>query len=233
MTLEITPVRVLRAGDTPHSDVPPVADGTMALWLLPLAEDPGAPALLDAEERRRWHALIRADHRARYLAAHGGLRRLLGHYLGVRADKVEFFREDCPVCASPHGRPAVRGGGFHFSLSHSGDLALVGIAATPVGVDVEEHPEAEVSDLVADSLHPREREEFARLPAEDRPAAFAQCWARKEAYLKGTGEGLAGGLDRTYMGMGPEPATVPGWSLADVRVAPAYAAAVAVAVAER
>ncbi|MFF8510138.1 4'-phosphopantetheinyl transferase family protein [Streptomyces sp. NPDC015492] len=229
MTMETTPVRVLRAGEAPESAVLPVADGTVALWLLPMAEDPGAPALLDAEEHRRWKALIREDHRARYLAAHGGLRRLLGHYLGTPPEQVVFVREDCPVCGGPHGRPAVRGGGLHFSLSHSGDLALVGVAAVPVGVDVEAHPEAEVSALVADSLHPREREEFARLPAEARPAAFAQCWARKEAYLKGTGEGLAGGLDRTYTGMGPEPAPVPGWSLTDVRVAPSYAAAVALA----
>lgn len=225
--MEITPVRVLRPGDVPESTVLPVTDGTVALWLLPVAEDPAAPALLDAEERRQWKALIREDHRARYLAAHGGLRRLLGHYLGMRADEVVFVREDCPLCGGPHGRPAVRGGGIHFSLSHSGDLAFVGLAATPVGVDVEVHPEAEVSALVADSLHPREREEFALLPLEDRPAAFARCWVRKEAYLKGTGEGLVGGLDRTYLGMGPEPATVPGWSLADVRVAPSYAAAVA------
>ncbi|WP_328946190.1 4'-phosphopantetheinyl transferase superfamily protein [Streptomyces sp. NBC_00250] len=229
MTLKITPVRVLRTGEVPESAVLPVADGTVTLWRLPVAEDPGAPALLDAEERQRWKSLIREDHRTRYLAAHGGLRRLLGQYLGMRADEVVFVREDCPLCAAPHGRPAVRGGGVHFSLSHSEDLILVGLAATPVGVDVEAHPKAEVSALVADSLHPREREEFARLPLEARPAAFARCWVRKEAYLKGTGEGLAGGLDRTYLGLGPEPAAIPGWSLADVSVAPSYEAAVAVA----
>ncbi|MFG2898977.1 4'-phosphopantetheinyl transferase family protein [Streptomyces zaomyceticus] len=227
MTLEITPVRVLRAGDLPEQAVPPTADGAVALWLTRVAADPTAHELLDAEERRRWRALVREEDRARYLAAHGSLRRLLGHRLGIPADRVEFVREDCPLCGGPHGRPAVRGGGVHFSLSHSGELVLIALAPMPVGVDVEAHPEAGVSDLVADSLHPLERDEFARLPPEVRPAAFTWCWVRKEAYLKGTGEGLAGGLERTYIGLGPEPAAVPGWTLTDVPVAPSFAAAVA------
>ncbi|MGW0555835.1 4'-phosphopantetheinyl transferase family protein [Streptomyces sp. NPDC002926] len=156
-----------------------------------------------------------------------GLRRLLGHYLGMRADEVVFVREDCPRCGGPHGWPAVRGGGIHFSLSHSQDLVLVGFAARPVGVDIEAHPEAEVSHLVTDNLHPLERDEFARLPPEVRPAAFARCWVCKKAYLKGTEEGLAGGLERTYMEMGPVPAAGPGWSLTDVWVAPSFASAAA------
>ncbi|MFF1510351.1 4'-phosphopantetheinyl transferase family protein [Streptomyces sp. NPDC058326] len=230
MTMEITPVRMLRAGSGPEPAVAPVTDGAVALWLLRVADDPAAYDLLDDEERRRWRALVREGDRARYLAAHGALRRLLGHCLGTPADKVVFVREDCPLCGGPHGRPAVRGGGVHFSLSHSRDLVLVGLAATPVGVDIEAHPEAEVSDLVAGSLHPREREEFDRLPPQERQAAFTRCWVRKEAYLKGTGEGLAGGLERTYTGLGPDPAALPGWSLTDVRVAPSYEAAVATSV---
>ncbi|MEU2118445.1 4'-phosphopantetheinyl transferase superfamily protein [Streptomyces sp. NPDC016459] len=227
MTMEITPVRVLRVGAAPEPAAP-LANGTVALWLLRVAADPEAYGLLDAEERRRWKALKREDDRTRYLAAHGGLRRLLGRHLDVPPGEVAFVREDCPLCGGPHGRPAVRGGGVHFSLSHSRDLVLVGIATRPVGVDVEAYPEAGTSDLVAVSLHPREREEFARLPVDGRPAAFARCWVRKEAYLKGTGEGLAGGLRRTYVGTGPDPAAVPGWSLTDVPVAPSFAAAVAV-----
>ncbi|MFF5789204.1 4'-phosphopantetheinyl transferase family protein [Streptomyces sp. NPDC012693] len=229
MTMEISPVRVLRAGAAPEQPGPLPTDGTVALWLLRVAEDPGAHDLLDAEERRRWKALVREGDRTRYLAAHGGLRRLLGRYLDVPAIEVAFVREDCPLCGGPHGRPALRDGAIHFSLSHSRDLVLVGVAARPVGVDVEAFPEAEVSDLVAVSLHPREREEFALLPEDARQAAFTRCWARKEAYLKGTGEGLAGGLERTYVGLGPEPAAVPGWTLTDVPVGASFAAAVAVA----
>ncbi|MFG3396496.1 4'-phosphopantetheinyl transferase family protein [Streptomyces parvus] len=157
MTMETRPLQVLRSGATPDSDVPPVSSGTVALWLMKVADDADAYGLLDAEERRRWKALIREDHRTRYLAAHGGLRRLLGRYLGIQAHEVTFVREACPRCGGPHGRPAVRGGKIHFSLSHSLDLVLFGFASTPVGVDIEAYPEAEVSTSVAEGLHPLER----------------------------------------------------------------------------
>ncbi|MFE3761175.1 4'-phosphopantetheinyl transferase family protein [Streptomyces sp. NPDC059104] len=228
MTLEIAPLRVLRSAAVPESAVPPLADGTVALWLMRVTQDDDAYHLLDAEERRRWKGLVREDHRTRYLAAHGGLRRLLGRYLGIGEREVAFVREACPKCGGPHGRPAVRGGGIHFSLSHSQDLVFYGFASKPVGVDIEAHPQAGISDSVTENLHPLERDEFALLPPETRPAAFTRCWARKEAYLKGTGEGLTGGLARIYVGMGTEPAAVPGWSLTDVWASPGFAAAVAV-----
>ncbi|GAA3274612.1 4'-phosphopantetheinyl transferase family protein [Streptomyces lavendulae] len=228
MTVEIAPLRVLRSGAAPDPAVPPLAEGTVALWLMRATHDDDAYLLLDARERRRWKALLREDHRTRYLASHGALRRLLGHYLGIGGHEVAFAREACPRCGAPHGRPAVRGGGIHFSLSHSRDLAFLAFSSVPVGVDIEAHPRAEVSDSVTDSLHPLERDEFALLPPESRPAAFARCWVRKEAYLKGTGEGVAEELGRRYMGMGPEPAPVPGWSLTDVWTSPGFAAAVAV-----
>jgi 4'-phosphopantetheinyl transferase len=231
MTIALLPVRGLRAGETPDVDVPPVADGTAAsLWLVRVAPDPGAYELLDAGERARWNAFVREEDRARYLAAHGALRRLLGRFLDVRPEEVVLVREPCPLCGAPHGRPAVRGAAVHFSLSHSGDLVLLGLAARPLGVDVEARPAVSVADAVAGSLHPSEGVELAALSPEERPAAFARCWARKEAYLKGTGTGLAGGVDRMYAGTGPVPASVPGWSVADVPVPPGFAAAVAVSV---
>ncbi|WP_346268225.1 4'-phosphopantetheinyl transferase superfamily protein [Streptomyces sp. SCUT-3] len=59
----------------------------------------------------------------------------------------------------------------------------------------------------------------------DRPAAFARCWTRKEAYLKGTGTGLGEDPSRTPVGAGPRPEPVPGWLLADVPVPTGHAAA--------
>ncbi|MFE0737224.1 4'-phosphopantetheinyl transferase family protein [Streptomyces sp. NPDC058855] len=258
MTLEPLPVRALRAGETPDVDVPPVAGGTVvSLWLVRVAPDPGAYDLLDAGERARWSAFVREEDRARYLAAHGALRRLLGRFLDVRPEEVVLAREPCPLCGAT-GREGGEGGGeggffffspegrvffgddhiralpalpaaVHFSLSHSGDLVLLGLGARPLGVDVEGRPAVSVADTVAGSLHPVEGAELAALPPEERPAAFARCWARKEAYLKGTGAGLAGGVDRTYVGTGPAPASIQGWSLADVPVPSGFAAAVAVA----
>ncbi|MGW6054717.1 4'-phosphopantetheinyl transferase family protein [Streptomyces sp. NPDC055189] len=189
-------------------------------------------SLLDAQERRRAAALRRPADQELYAAAHSALRRHLGDCLSVDPAAVELVRLPCPLCGDPHGRPAVAGGaGPHFSLSHTDGLALLAFADDrPVGADVEKLPSADVLADVATSLHPREQEELAELPAAERPLAFARCWTRKEAVLKGTGEGLAGGgMASLLVGTGPAPLGVPGWTVRDVVVPEGYAAAVATA----
>lgn len=187
--------------------------------------------LLDGDERGRVRAFVREADRDRYRVAHVVLRRLLGAYLARDPEAVEFIREACPGCGGAHGRPAVAGTPLHFSLSHSGDFVLFAFADTPVGIDVEGEPSAAVAAEVADMLHPAERAELAALPLAARPAAFARCWARKEAYLKGIGIGLAEDPSITYVGAGPDAGVLTGWSLADVPVAPGYAAACALRIA--
>ncbi|MFJ4879478.1 4'-phosphopantetheinyl transferase family protein [Streptomyces sp. NPDC088745] len=204
------------------------------LWSLRiLAYDaPDAPealVLLDPAERRRHSAFRRAEDRVRYLVAHAALRGLAGAYLRQEPASVRFGREDCPLCPEPHGRPSLPGSGLHFSLSHSADLVMFAFGTTPVGVDVEILPSPGQVDEVAQVLHPREQRELAALQGDDpaRAAAFGRCWCRKEAYLKGTGTGLAVPLGDTYVGAGERPGDVPGWRIADVRAPEGYAAALA------
>ncbi|MCX4525932.1 4'-phosphopantetheinyl transferase superfamily protein [Streptomyces sp. NBC_01551] len=221
------------SGDTPLIGAPPVGTD-ITVWSLDttLAAVGGlrveeALPILDAAERERAGRLVRAGDRQRYLASHVGLRVLLGGYLGLAPEKVALTREDCPCCGAPHGRPAVVGGGVHFSLSHSGDLAYFAFAAAAVGVDVEAVPTpAAVADVVG-SLNPAESAELTALPEEQRRVALARVWSRKEAYLKATGAGLALGLTEPYVGAGPAPAVVPGWVLLDLAAPVGYAAAVA------
>lgn len=188
-------------------------------------------SLLDAEERRRAAALRRPADQELYAAAHSALRRRLGAHLGVDPAAVELVRLPCPLCGGPHGRPAVAGGaGPHFSLSHTEGLALLAFADRPVGADVERLPSASMVADVATSLHPREQAELSELPATERPLAFARCWTRKEACLKGTGEGLAGGgMASLLVGTGPTPLAVQGWTVRDVAAPEGYAAAVSIA----
>lgn len=230
-----------RTAPAPRILEPGAPDGELArpqpgaaphVWLVRVAahrESPGdALTLLDEGERARHAAFHRAADRDRYAAAHMALRRLLGAYLGTEPGEITVGREPCPLCGGPHGRPAVPGSGLHFSLSHSGELVLLAFAATPVGIDVEgPHDLAAVQD-VSTSLHPCEQAELAALGPAGRVSAFLRCWTRKEAYLKGTGEGLPGGLSHTYVGTGELPAAVPGWTLRDIPVDGGHAAAVAV-----
>ena len=189
-------------------------------------------ALLDQDERRRAEALRRPADRLRFVAAHLGKRTLLGRFLGVGPAEVDLFREPCPLCGQPHGRPAVRqpedsAQALYFSMAHSGDLVLYGFAAVRIGVDVEaaHHGVRDIASL----LHPRERRDLARLPPGAVPGALLRCWVRKEACLKGTGAGIGGGVAEPYVGVAGLPVAPPGWALADLDTEPGYAAAVAVA----
>ena len=84
------------------------------------------------------------------------------------------------------------------------------------------------------ALEPRERIALGAVPEAERAAAFAQCWVRKEAYLKGTGEGLSREPDAVRVGLGtrfgdPGPAAgeLDGWQIADLDAPPGYAGAIA------
>jgi 4'-phosphopantetheinyl transferase len=194
--------------------------------------------MLGVEESKRAAGFQDPAARERYVTSHVGLRVLLGGYLGMAPQDVGFLREPCgmPDCEQPHGRPVIAGRPRpHFSLSHAEDAALYAIADTPVGADIES------AELMRDGLeragrrlHPAERRAVAALSPALRERALLGCWVRKEAYLKGIGTGLPGGLGRHHVGLAEElaPSWAPpgptGWSLAEVTAPDGYQAAIAV-----
>ncbi|MGX1760964.1 4'-phosphopantetheinyl transferase superfamily protein [Streptomyces lydicus] len=95
-------------------------------------------------------------------------------------------------------------------------------------MDLEEIPTLEAADSIAPKLHPDETSALSRLPPESRRLAFARTWARKEAYLKGLGSGLARRLSSDCVGAGERPSrNLPGWRISDVTTVESHAAAVA------
>ncbi|MFI8345174.1 4'-phosphopantetheinyl transferase family protein [Streptomyces sp. NPDC085639] len=186
-----------------------------------------ALTVLDAGEREKAARLRLPGLRHRYLAAHLGVRVLLGGYLGLSPQAVPLTREDCPCCGEPHGRPAVTGNPLHFSLSHTGDIAYIALAALPVGVDIEKTPSPETVADVIRSLHPDETAELGALPPAERPEALARLWSRKEACLKATGTGLALGLVHPYVGTRPTPPHLADFTLVDLPAPDDHAAALA------
>lgn len=211
--------------------------GDMGLWLfhtgdicrseseaMTLAAD-----LLDGQEQEQASAFRYSGDRLRYIAAHGALRLLLAESVGIPAGKLVFTRELCPCCGEPHGRPALAEEirPPYFSLSHGGNLVMIGTASTPIGVDVEPIPGIqEVADLTA-LLHLGEQQEIDESAPADRPSIFTRLWTRKEAYLKCLGTGLGRNLDADYLGSTGLTATPSGWTVANVSTSPGYAAAFA------
>jgi 4'-phosphopantetheinyl transferase len=238
------------------ADLP--VSGEIAVWLLQIPYAPGVAAadgwVLDQQEIQRAARLRNDIARERYITSHVGLRVLLGRYLGIEPGEVELTREPCPMpgCGKPHGRPAVAGReGLHFSLSHSGDAALFAFAGVPVGADIEIRQGRRGGDSLAGllgHLHPDERAVIEELPSSLREEAFLSCWVRKEAYLKGIGTGLPGGLSTHHVGLAEglaparaeagvgaaprggsaRPAGTPdGWAFVDLDAPAGYHAAVA------
>ncbi|MEV2254174.1 4'-phosphopantetheinyl transferase superfamily protein [Streptomyces sp. NPDC050147] len=208
------------------------------LWIPDLAAAAAARAgILDAEEAKRAAGFQDPAARTRYVTSHVGLRVLLGARIGTAPQDVALVRERCgmPGCEKPHGRPAVAGRpGVHFSLSHAGDVALCALAASPVGADIESMELAgDGLGRLAGRLHPGERCALDTLSPAARQEALLGCWVRKEAFLKGIGTGLPGGIGAHHVGLAaavapPWAPPVPdGWALLDVPAPDGHHAAVA------
>jgi 4'-phosphopantetheinyl transferase len=216
-----------------------VADTGAVVWLDDLPDEPRPDdlALLDGKERARADRFLRAASRAQFVGAHAALRRRLGALLGADPRSLRFAPSPCVHCGGPHGKPVLAGnhaGELHFSLSHADAAVAVAAADAAVGVDLEAVRPLAAGDLAARFFADDERRLVAG--AADPGAAFVRLWTRKEALLKATGEGIAGGLAsaRALPPAGADP-TAPlrvvrggrEWTIADVDAPPGYAAAVA------
>ncbi|MBX3463496.1 MAG: 4'-phosphopantetheinyl transferase superfamily protein [Planctomycetes bacterium] len=209
----------------------PLGAREVHVWAVPLHGEPGAlAALLSAKERERAARFRFADHQRRYQIGHGALRTILGGYLGVPPTAVEFTQ-------GPRGKPYVAGAGPFFNLSHSGKLALVALAGSEVGIDVEKVRHLESLTAIAQRhFSPTEFAALDALPEAGRQLAFYRCWTRKEAYIKALGLGLAMPLDTFDVSLGERPEFLAcrgggeraaDWVLLDVSPGPEFVAAAA------
>lgn len=171
--------------------------GVIDLWQIDLARpiSESDRAMLNTEETAKADRIIVEPKRRQSYRARSELRRILSLYLGTDP------RELCFVYGE-HGKPALALGPtgepapLCFNLSHSGDVALVGVILErpqlQLGVDVEEaRPGREFASIAESFFAPDEVSVFRRIPAAEQPAAFYRAWTRKEAYLKAIGTGLS------------------------------------------
>lgn len=150
-------------------------------------------ALLDPSERERAAGLPDQPARARFVAAHGALRSIVGQWLGAPPEQLRWQR-------GRHGKPELTGRwtGAQVNLSHSGTLAMVAVTdRRPVGVDVQELAGVRLDPArLAERYFPGpEAESVAAAGGPARRAdRLARLWTRKEACVKAAGGRLTQGL---------------------------------------
>lgn len=145
-------------------------------------------ATLSREELNRAGRFHFATDHRRFVTGRGVLREILGHHLSVPPARVEFSY-------GPHGKPELGGslaGRLFFNVAHSQAVAVFAVTRQgEIGVDVEfKRPIPQLPQLAAIVFSPEEAREWRALPPAERPRAFFDGWTRKEAFLKGRGEGL-------------------------------------------
>lgn len=190
---------------------------------------------LSADEYARAERFYFERDKNRFIAARAALRAILGRYLNVAADKVQFCYGDRgkPALAQPLARS-----GLCFNLSHSQELAVCAVTRDrEIGVDIEFiRPITEAEQIAKRYFSVRENASFQALPNSDKQAGFFYHWTRKEAYLKAEGEGLSANCDRFDASVATEEAKMPEisdrsasrWLLQCFTPAPDYIATVAV-----
>ncbi|WP_285245358.1 4'-phosphopantetheinyl transferase superfamily protein [Pseudarthrobacter sp. fls2-241-R2A-127] len=160
-----------------------------------------AERLLDGVELARARAMAPAAGTV-FLAGRLAQRAFAAHLMSVSAADLATVY-DCPRCgAGPglgHGRPGYTYRGaplpLALSLSRAGGWTLLAAVAdaapgTRLGTDIEDPSRTGFDGFDALALAPAERLALGDVAADLVPAVRARLWARKEAWLKMTGEGL-------------------------------------------
>ncbi|MEP0869970.1 4'-phosphopantetheinyl transferase superfamily protein [Trichocoleus desertorum AS-A10] len=217
-----------------------LAQDEVHVWCADLDQDPTLVEqfheTLTSDEQERAAKFYFPKDRQHFIMARGLLRLILGRYLDQAPAHLRFVY-------NAYGKPSLEASpSLHFNLSHSKGLALLGVSSDrELGIDLEYIRTDFPVDQVAKSVFSVSEQNILRsLPDALKPEAFFNAWTRKEAYIKGLGQGLSIPLDQFDVAFVPsEPATLRevrgtwenahNWTLQHLTPVPNYVAAIAVA----
>jgi phosphopantetheinyl transferase len=145
---------------------------------------------LSRDELARSNRFVFPELRTRFIKCRGALRAILGGLCKCPASDIQFRYEQW-------GKPQLQSQNslLHFNVSHSADQALIAIANSTIGVDLE-LPTRKVnySAIASQVLSNIEKTAWDELPVRERETTIMQLWVCKEALLKAMGLGIAEGL---------------------------------------
>ena len=213
-----------------------VDGSSVDVWLVDLSDETivnQSFKLLSEDERERAAKFRFEKDRQHFIIARGVLRQVLALYLPEKPETLQFEY-------GRNGKPFLPKNPIQFNLSHAGKVALIALTKKNIiGIDVEViNPKMEVERVAQHFFAKGEIECLMSLPKSQRHEAFFNCWTRKEAFIKATGDGLSFPLDQFEVTLKPDEKAEllithfdkkerQKWSLFDVKIQEGYKAALA------
>lgn len=172
-----------------------IREGQVHLWKIDLDNPAAGPEdlfkkVLSDDEKERAKRLGLSHYRDRFVTARGYLRTILGRYLNISPESIEFEYNGRGKPGLPAGSNPI---GIAFNISHSRNLALCAVGAgAALGVDIEYvrgvlRPERILERFFSTG----EREWYRSSPHILKDRFFMRLWTLKEAYSKAVGTGFS------------------------------------------
>lgn len=181
---------------------PMPSSGIVHVWLFAKME----LGILSPAERTRADRFVHQVSREAFVKGRSGLREACSRYLGIAPSEVE-------IGISDEGKPYLANiESLHFNLTHCGSQVVAAFASEEIGIDLESPVRCEDFHGIAKRFFcPAESLEIEESGADGRDVFF-RMWTAKEAMLKLSGTGLAGGLEEAVTN-GPHGAQLNGRSV--------------------
>jgi len=158
------------------------------LWRIDLDEiDDEMETVLSEDELARAQRFHHEQDRNRFIKARGSMRLLLGFYLATPPEDITFVY-------GPSGKPFISSPAsvLTFNLSHTGNMALLGISReAAIGVDLERIKEKPNFHALAGRIfNSAIQQELSQLTGAALAEAFFYHWTEYEARMKAIGNGI-------------------------------------------
>ncbi len=150
---------------------------------------------VEGSKRERIQRFVRREDQLRGLFADLLIRDIIIQKTGMSNETIRFGTNE-------FGKPYLIGrDDFHFNLSHSGIWVVAAIDRRPVGIDVEQVADV---DLTISRNYFSEDEHNDLMSREDKISYFFTLWTLKESYIKTLGKGLSKPLNSFSMTIGDD-----------------------------
>ena len=185
------------------ADTLEIKNGQIHIWHIPLCQPQPVVMrlrqLLTADEQQRADKFYLRRDTDHYIVGRGALRSILANYVGLPAAAIS-------IEYGQYGKPVLTNQPIKFNLSHSGDIALLGISKQyEIGVDIEFMRDIRDAEAIVERFFSfNERATFQRTPYAQRRSVFYNGWTRKEAFIKAIGRGLSYPLDAFDVSIGED-----------------------------